>query len=189
MTDLADLLGSKGKIAILAGNPKAPNLKARAEAVRKAAGRYKDIEVVTVVHHVETPLDAATEMLKLNAAQPDLAGWAMVGGWPLFRSSQTPALIADLEKRKQKVVAVDALPDELTYVDRGLVPVLWAQPTYMWGKVGVETIVDKVLLGKTVPVKTRMELVKVTKKSLGDWARKLQGWGFTGVPEEYLKLQ
>ena len=188
MTDLADLLGGKGTIAILAGNPNASNLKARAEAVRKAAGRYKGIEVVAVVHHVETPQDAVTEMLKLNAAQPDLAGWAMVGGWPLFRSSQTPNLMADLEKRKQKIVAVDALPDELSYVDRGLVPVLWAQPTYQWGKVGVETIVDKVLFGKSVPVKTRMELVKVTRKTLGSWARMLQGWGFTGVPEEYLKL-
>jgi hypothetical protein len=43
--------------------------------------------------------------------------------------------------------------------------------------------------GKTVPVKTRMGLVKVTRKTLGDWARKLQGWGFSGVPEEYLKLE
>jgi ribose transport system substrate-binding protein len=108
--------------AILAGNPKAPNLRARTEAVRRAAGRYQDIEVVTVVRHVETPQDAATEMLKLNAAQPDLAGWAMAGGWPLFRSSQTPNLVADLEKRKQKVVAVGALPDELTYVDPAAVP-------------------------------------------------------------------
>lgn len=169
--------------------PARRDLKARAEAVRRAATRHKGIEVVAVVHHVETPQDAAAEVLKLNAATPDLAGWAMVGGWPLFRSSQTPRLIVDLQRRRLKVVAVDALPDELSYVEKGLVPVLWAQPTYLWGKVGVETIVDKLLLGKTVPERRPMELVKVMRQSLGSWSRQLKGWGFTGIPQEYLDLE
>jgi hypothetical protein len=33
-----------------------------------------------------------------------------------------------------------------------------------------------------------MELVKVTKDNLGTWARQLKTWGFTDVPEAYLKL-
>jgi ribose transport system substrate-binding protein len=189
MADLADLLAGKGRVAVLAGNPNAPNLKARAEAVRRAAARWPGIEVVEVVHHVETPQGAAAEVLRVNAARSDLTGWAMVGGWPLFRSSQTPALAADLQRRGLKVVAVDALPDQLNYVERDLVPVLWAQPTYLWGKIGVETIVDKVLLGKTVPERVRMELVRVTRRNLGAWARQLQSWGFTGIPEEYLRRE
>ena len=92
------------------------------------------------------PADAVTEILKFDAAHPQLTGWAMIGGWPLFRSSQSMAMMNEIQKRNLKVVAVDALPEELVYLERGLVPVLWAQPVYDWGTVGVSTIVDKVLL-------------------------------------------
>ena len=190
VTDLAAQLSGHGKIAILAGNPDAGNLRMRVEAVKKtAAAKFKGLEVVEVVNHVETPQDAAAAMLKVDAARPDLAGWALVGGWPLFHSSATPALMADLQKRNLKVVSVDALPDELNYVEKGIVPVLWAQPVYLWGKVGVDTIVDKVLFKKEVPEHIRMEPVRVTRENLGTWARQLKSWGFTGLPEEYLALK
>jgi len=186
MNELAGLLSGKGKVAVLAGSANAPNLRARAEAVRRTAARHPGIEVVETVTHAETPQEATAAVLKTNAGTPGLAGWAMVGGWPLFRSSQTPALAEDLKKRGLKVVAVDALPEQLTYVDRDLVPVLWAQPVYLWGKVGVETIVDKVLRGKAVPPRIKMELVRVSRRNLGSWSRQLKSWGFTGIPEEYL---
>jgi ribose transport system substrate-binding protein len=189
MNELAEQIGRKGKIAILAGSPNALNLKKRAEGVKKAAARYPDVEVVEVVHHRETPQEAATEVLRVDAARPDLAGWVMVGGWPLRRSSQSGALVEELQRRKLKVVAVDALPEQLMYVEKGLVPVLWAQPNFMWGKVGVDTIVDKVCRKKAVPATIRLELVRVSRSNLGTWARQLQGWGFAGIPEEYLKMQ
>jgi ribose transport system substrate-binding protein len=141
--------------------------------------------VAGVVNHVETPHEAVAAMLKTDAERPQLAGWALVGGWPLFRSSQTPALMAELQKRAFKVVAVDALPEQLVYVERGLVPVLWAQPVYDWGAIGVATIVDKLLLKKTVPRNIRMELIRVTKDDIRAYARRLNSWGFT-VPQEYL---
>jgi ribose transport system substrate-binding protein len=125
----------------------------------------------------------------VDAAHPDLVGWAMVGGWPLFRSSQTAHFMEEIQRRNLKVVAVDALPEQLIYVERGLVPVLWAQPVYLWGKVGVETIVEKLALKKQVPEKIRMDLVRVSKENLGTWARQLGEWGFTGVPAEYLQLK
>jgi ribose transport system substrate-binding protein len=186
-TDLAAQLSGAGKIAVLAGNPDAMNLRMRVDGVKKGA-KAKGLEVVEVVNHTETPQEAAAAMLRVNAARPDLAGWALVGGWPLFRSSQTPALKADVQKRKLKVVSVDALPEQLIYIDKGVVPVLWGQPTYLWGKVGVETIVDKVAFNKTVPERIRMDAVRVTKESLGSWSRQLKSWGFTGLPQEYLAL-
>jgi ribose transport system substrate-binding protein len=33
-----------------------------------------------------------------------------------------------------------------------------------------------------------MELVRVTKDNLGDWARQLKEWGFTDVDPKYLAL-
>jgi ribose transport system substrate-binding protein len=64
--------------------------------------------------------------------------------------------------------------------------VLLAQPVYLWGYVGVKTIVDKVHLKKDVPAIIPMELVRVTRESLGEWARQLKVWGFTDVAPEYL---
>jgi hypothetical protein len=34
-----------------------------------------------------------------------------------------------------------------------------------------------------------MELVRVSKETLGSWARQLKEWGFTDVPDQYLKMQ
>ncbi len=65
-----------------------------------------------------------------------------------------------------KVVSVDALPAELAYVDKGITPVLLAQPVYLWGYVGVRTIIEKVIYKKDVPQIIPMELVRVTKDNL-----------------------
>jgi ribose transport system substrate-binding protein len=183
--DLLTLLGGKGEVAILAGNAAANNLKARADAARRTLARTPEVTVLGVVNHPETPHEAAAEMLKFDAAHPQLAGWALVGGWPLFRSSQTPAVMNEIQQRGLKVVAVDALPEQFVYVERGLVPILWAQPVYDWGAVGVSTIVDKVLLKKAVPGRIPLELIKVTRDTLRPYAQRLHSWGFT-VPEEYL---
>jgi ribose transport system substrate-binding protein len=181
------LRGAKWNIAILAGNQNAPNLRKRVEGVKKAFDEFSEPEgkVVGTFYHIETPQDAAAEVLRVMNAYPEINGWAMVGGWPLF----TRTLLTDLDPNKVKVVAVDALPAQLPYVEKGIAPVLLAQPTYKWGYVSVEKIVDKVYLNKDVPEINRMELVRVTKDNLGDWARQLKEWGFTDVPEKYLKMK
>jgi ribose transport system substrate-binding protein len=76
----------------------------------------------------------------------------------------------------------------LAYVEKGLAPVLLAQPTYLWGYESVNRIFDKVHLKKDVPTIIPMDLVRVTKDNLGSWARQLKTWGFTDVPQEYLNL-
>ena len=69
--------------------------------------------------------DAAAEVIRVNNAYPDLKGWAMVGGWPFF----SDALMDKIDPEKLKIVAVDALPVQLTYVEKGIVEVLLGQPT------------------------------------------------------------
>ncbi len=185
MAELATLMGGKGRVGILAGNQNAPNLRKRVDGVKEEAARHPGISIVGVFNHIETPQDAAAEVVKVGNAYPDIQGWAMVGGWPLF----TKTLLTDLSPDKLKIVSVDALPAQLAYVDQGLAPVLLAQPTYLWGHVGVTTIVKKIHLKEDVPARIPMELVRVTKDNLGSWARQLRDWGFTDVPEEYLKLE
>jgi ribose transport system substrate-binding protein len=181
--ELATLMANKGKIGILAGNANAPNLQARAKGARDEAAKHPGIEVVGTFQHSETPQAASTEVQRGNKAHPDLNGWAMVGGWPLFGTS----LLNDLSPTRYKIVAVDALPEELAYVEKGVVPVLLAQPVYQWGYVGVQTIVDKVHFKAVVPQRIPMKVVRVTKENLKPWAQQLKDWGFKDVPAKYLQ--
>ena len=100
----------------------------------------------------------------------------------------TTVTMTDLDPAKVKIVSVDGLPAELAYVEKGLAPVLLAQPTYLWGYESVKRIFDKVQLKKDVPEIIPMELVRVSKENLGTWARQLRDWGFTDVSEAHLKL-
>jgi len=184
MVELAKQMGESGSIAILAGNQNAPNLRNRVEGVKQEAAKYPKIKIVDTFYHIETPQDAAAEVVRVQNAYPQIQGWAMIGGWPLF----TPTLLTDLDPKKVKIVAVDGLPAELAYVEKGLAPVLLAQPTYNWGYISVQKIFDKVQLKQEVPTIIPMELVRVTKENLGTWARQLKTWGFTDVPEAYLAL-
>jgi ribose transport system substrate-binding protein len=185
MNELAKLVGGKGNLAILAGNQNAPNLQKRVQGVKEAAKAYPGIKIVDVFYHVESPQDAAAEVIRVTNAYPEINGWAMVGGWPLF----TTSLLNELEPSKVKIVAVDALPAQLPYVEKGIAPVLLAQSTYLWGYVSVEKIIDKIYLKKDVPVMNIMDLVPVTKENLGSWARQLKEWGFTDVPAKYLAMK
>jgi ribose transport system substrate-binding protein len=184
MSELATLMNGKGKIGILAGNQNAPNLQNRVRGVKEEAAKTPGIQILGTFNHVETPQDAAAEVVRVGNAYPDIQGWAMIGGWALF----TPSLVKDLDPNKIKIASVDALGSELVYVDKGIAPVLLAQPVYQWGYVGVNTIVDKVINKKDVPTIIPMDLVRVTKANLGEWARQLKTWGFTDVPDEYLKM-
>lgn len=184
MDELASQMGGKGKVAIIAGNQNALNLQARVRGVREAAAKYPDITIVNAFYHAETPQDAAAEVLRIKNAYPDMQGFAMIGGWALF----TRTLLTDLDPKKIKIVAVDALPAELPYVEAGLAPVLFAQPTYSWGYVSVNTIFDHVYLKKEVPAHVQMDLVRVSKDNLGTWARQLKEWGFSDIDPKYLAL-
>ena len=183
MDELAKLMNGKGSVAILAGNQNAPNLQKRVQGVKEAAKKYPGIKIVDTFNHIETPQDAAAEVVRVNNAYPEITGWAMVGGWALF----TQSLLTDLNPARTKIVSVDALPAELAYIEKGIAPVLLAQSVYDWGYVGVKTIMDKIHFNKTVPARIPMELVRVSKENLPQWAQQLKDWGFTDVDPKYLK--
>jgi ribose transport system substrate-binding protein len=193
MAELAEQLPAKAKapiqVAILAGTKGAPHLRRRVEGVMAEASRHPQLKVVGTFFHVETPQDASAEMLRAGVGHPDIAGWALVGGWPLFNKTLLSDLEADAGRARYKIVSVNALPPQLIYVDKGYAPVLLAQPTYLWGAVGVESIVNKLVRRQNVPARIPMELVRVTAADLGPWARQLKAWGFGDVPDEYLRLR
>ena len=137
-----------GSIAVLAGNQDAPNLRKRVQGVMEAAKAHPKIKIVGTYYHVETPEAAAAEVLRVEKASPQIKGWAMIGGWPLYNET----LLTTLDPNKVKIIAVDALPSQLAYVEKGLTPVLLAQPTYDWGHEAVRIVFEKVQQKKEPPV-------------------------------------
>src|SRR3989454_6072561 len=122
MDELAKIMDGKGTIAILAGNQNAPNLQKRVQGVKNAARKYPGLKIRDTYYHKETPQDAAAKVEQVMQANPEIAGWAMVGGWPLFTDNAltwSPAA--------GKCVSRDALPPELAYLRRRHVQLLLAQ--------------------------------------------------------------
>jgi ribose transport system substrate-binding protein len=183
MGELAkELGGKKGRIAVLAGNQTAPNLQARVRGVIAKAKElgYTIDPTKDVFYHKETPQDAARTVEEVQNNNPEIIGWAMVGGWPLF----TDALLK-WKPGEIKIVAVDALPAQLPYVEKGIAQKLLAQRVFDWGYKSVDLLVAKVQ-GEKVQERNLSELVPVTKANLNEWAKTLKEWGFTVNPK-YLK--
>jgi ribose transport system substrate-binding protein len=178
------------RIAVLAGNRNAPNLRRRVEGVLHEASRHPDIKIVGTYFHVETPEEASAAVMRAQAAHPEITGWAMVGGWALYTRTLLRELAPRADARRGRpaiqIVSINALPPQLAYVEAGMAPVLLAQPTYLWGARGVEIIVDKLLARRPAPAPVPAQLVRVTAQNLRAWAHQLRDWGFADVPEEYL---
>ncbi len=139
MRELAEVMGSDaGKVAILAGNQAATNLQARVAGVRAEAENHAGIEVLDVYYHPETANDAAAKMQQVQNANPDIRGWALVGGWPLYTDNALDGVY-----ESAKVVSLDPLPLPLEYLKKGQVQVLIGQPYFGWGYESVTYIVEK----------------------------------------------
>ncbi len=148
----------KGVVAILAGNQNATNLQSRVRGVKDALSHYKNITVKDTYYHVETAAEAVAKVQQVQNANPDITGWAMVGGWPLF-SKQALDGVAD---KGVKVVAIDIVDTELAYVKSGQVQMLVGQNCWGWGNESVKILYDFVHNGKkpaTPVIKAPVDIV------------------------------
>src|SRR5437763_5776844 len=172
MDELAKIMDGKGVIAILAGNQNAPNLQKRVQGVKNAAKKYPGIKIRNTYYHKETPQDAAAKVEQVMQANPDITGWAMIGGWPLFTDNAlkwSPGTV--------KCVSVDALPAELQYLRSGHVQLLLAQQCYEWGYRSVEHLLNKVHFKKDPPaIKDVSPLIPVTKANVDAFAKNWEKW-------------
>lgn len=172
MEELAKLMGGRGVIAILAGNQNAPNLQKRVQGVKNVAKKFPNIKIRETYYHKETPQDAAAKVEQVMQANPDITGWAMIGGWPLFTDNALkwpPGTI--------KCVSVDALPPQLAYLRSGHVQLLLAQQVYEWGHRSIEHLFTKVHLKKDpASIRDVSPLVPVTKENVDAFAKNWEKW-------------
>jgi ribose transport system substrate-binding protein len=172
MDELAKVMGGKGVVAILAGNQNAPNLQRRVQGAKEAAKKYPGLTIRDTYYHKETPQDAAARVEQVMQANPDITGWCMIGGWPLFTENALkwqPGAVA--------CVSVDALPAQLAYIRSGHVPVLLAQQCYQWGYRSVELLVDRIVFKKDPPAEKEISpLIPVTKDNVDAFAKNWEKW-------------
>ncbi|HUK83871.1 MAG TPA: substrate-binding domain-containing protein [Verrucomicrobiae bacterium] len=174
MKELARVMNDKGTIAILAGNQTAPNLQKRVQGVKDELKNHPNMKLLPdgVFYHPETPEQASEAVNTAQSTHPEIEGWAMIGGWPLFAKNALKWAPGSV-----KVVSVDALPAELGYVRSGYVAALFAQDCYGWGGKSVEILLDKIVKGEN-PKSTRIidPLTKVTKDNADEWMTKWDKW-------------
>lgn len=174
MTELARVMKDKGTIAILAGNQAAPNLQKRVQGVKDELKNHPNIKLLPdgVFYHPETPEQASEAVNTAQSTHPDIEGWAMIGGWPLFAKNAlkwAPGTV--------KVVSVDALPPELGYVRSGHVAALFAQDCYGWGHKSVEILLNKIVRGENPKdVHIIDPLTKVTKDNADAFGKNWDKW-------------
>lgn len=172
LEELAKAMGGKGVVAILAGNQNAPNLQKRVQGVKNAAKKFPGITIRDTFYHKETPQDAAAKVEQVMQANPDITGWAMVGGWPLFTDNALK-----WQPGTVKCVSVDALPPQLAYLRSGHVQLLLAQQVYEWGYRSVEHLINKIHLKKDpANIKDVSSLVPVTKENADEFAKNWEKW-------------
>jgi ribose transport system substrate-binding protein len=174
MEELARHLGDRGTIAILAGNQTAPNLQRRVQAVRDELKKHPGITLLSdgVFYHAETPEQAAEAVNVAQSTNPGINGWAMVGGWPLFTRNAV-----NWPPGSVKVVAVDALPAQLSYLESGHVQALFAQDCYGWGRRSVELLLDRIVRNQGPrDIRVIDDLVRVDKSNAAEFRRKWDRW-------------
>lgn len=172
MRELAKAMGDKGVVAILGGNPNATNLQARIRGVEDELKNHPNIKLKDKFYHEETAAQAAQKVQSVQSANPEITGWAMVGGWPLFTKNALDGV-----HEHAKVVSVDHLPEQLTYVRSGQVQALIGQDCYGWGHETVMMLFDKVHAAKNpAKVINTFELKVVTKDNVEEFAGLWDKW-------------
>jgi ribose transport system substrate-binding protein len=144
MARTAELLGEReGVIAILAGNQTATNLQKRVRGAQDELAKHPNLTLKDVYYHKETPQDAYAQVESVQKANPDINGWAMIGGWPLMTETPLPWVPGEVI-----CVSMDTLPTQLEHLRMGDVQALLGQQYFYFGGQCVTILVDAVREGK-----------------------------------------
>ncbi len=165
---LVKYMGEKGVVAILAGNQNATNLQARVRGVKEELATHKGITVKDTYYHVETAPEAVAKIKSVQTANPDVTGWAFVGGWPLY----TDNALAGVADKGVTVVSIDTLPLPLAYVKKGEVKALVGQDYFGWGYESVRMLLDFAKDGKkpaSATVRAKVDIV--TKENVDEFGK------------------
>jgi ribose transport system substrate-binding protein len=138
---------------LLSGNAGAPNLEERIAAVRSVLDDPAyGLEYVTTLFCNDNVQLGQELMESQLTSQPDLGGFFLIGGWPLFGDvNAMPQFLAATAAGTCKCVAWDTLSMQLPLLENGTVQGLIGQKYYGWGYDGVGILYDHVVNGIALP--------------------------------------
>lgn len=174
MKELARVMGEKGTVVILSGNQSAPNLRKRVEGAKAELANHPNMKLLDdgVFYTIETPEAAAQTVQSAQSTHPEIEGWAMIGGWPLFTKNALKWNPGEV-----KAVSCDALPAQIGYLDSGHVQALYAQDCYGWGYKSVDLLMDKIVNGNSPKeAKITDPLKLVTKDNAAEIMKMWNKW-------------
>jgi ribose transport system substrate-binding protein len=138
-----------GKVCTIEGNPAADNILRRAQGFRDALTGTKDLPALNgeggwtevagcPVFTNDDGAKGVQAMTDILAANPDLAGFGIMGGWPLFGAPQpyrdlVRPLADKLAANEFFIVAADTIGDEVAIAKEGLVTALVGQRPFEMG--------------------------------------------------------
>lgn len=167
---LAELIGKKGKVAVMQGAPSAPNHAERYNAHLEALSKYPDIEVIDGGIDNDSIETAKTQAAAVLAANPDLAGFLNcdAGG------SGIAAAIEEAGKSGTvKFVSMDNLIEILDYVPDTIQATSSTMPQ-MQGEYAVLMMWQKAN-GMEIPKKIDTGIAYIDSENIGEWKAIVSG--------------
>ena len=147
-----------GKVCIIEGNAAADNILRRAQGFRDAVtgqeglaalageGGFTEVAGCPVFTN-DDGVKGVQAMTDILAANPDLAGFGIMGGWPLFMAPQpyrdfARPLADRLASGDFVIVAADTIGDEVAIAKEGLVTALVGQRPFEMGYLAPSTMIS-----------------------------------------------
>lgn len=147
-----------GKVCTIQGNPAADNILQRAQGFRDAVSGQKGLAALAgeggftevagcPVFTNDDGVKGVQAMVDIHAANPDLAGFGIMGGWPLFMAPQpyrdyTRPLADRLASGDFVIVAADTIGEEVAIAKEGLVTALVGQRPFEMGYLAPSTMIS-----------------------------------------------
>jgi ribose transport system substrate-binding protein len=163
-----------GKVCTIQGNPAADNIARRAQGFRDAVSGQKGLAALAgeggftevagcPVFTNDDGVKGVQAMVDIAAANPDLAGFGIMGGWPLFMAPQpyrdfTRPMADKIASNEFVIVAADTIGEEVAIAKEGLVTALVGQHPFEMGYLAPSVMID-LINGKAVsdPVFTGLD--------------------------------
>jgi ribose transport system substrate-binding protein len=153
---LAQRIGGKGKIAMIAGPQGAATFRNLAEGFEEAIKGHKDIQIVYKKEVALTRENGLKQGEDVLVAHPDVVG--IYGGQDDIALGAAQAVAAAGKKGKIAITGLNGIPPAIRAVKAGDIGMTMALNPVAWGQLGVETM-DGYLKGR-IPAGTKLVNVK-----------------------------
>lgn len=163
---MAELIGQKGKIAIISAQPGAGTTMIREKGFKdRVAEKYPDIKIVTTQYCNGDKATALNQTMDILTANPDIVAFYATN------EGSTVGVARGIKQKnvigKVKVVGFDKSKDIINALDEGLIQATMVQNPYDMGAKGIQSAVD-VIGKKTVEKKVDTGVKVVTKDNISE---------------------